>query len=130
MKGYAATVREVSKDISVKEKIMLKDTSNAISIDALTQEASFNNEKVLIDVDYYAILDIYNEKSDNKDYINFIIVDKSGNKYVTGSESFITTFTDIYNEMKGAGEENITIEIYRKESKNYKGKDFITCSIV
>ena len=130
MKGYTATVREVSKDISVKEKIMLKDTSNAISIDALTQEASFNNEKVLIDVDYYAILDIHNEKSDNKDYINFIIVDKSGNKYVTGSESFITTFTDIYNEMKGAGEENITIEIYRKESKNYKGKDFITCSIV
>ena len=130
MKGYAATVREVSKEISVKEKIMLKDTSNAISIDALTQQASFNNEKVLIDVDYYAILDIHNEKSDNKDYINFIIVDKSGNKYVTGSESFITTFTDIYEEMKGAGEENITIEIYRKESKNYKGKDFITCSIV
>lgn len=130
MKGYTSTVREVSKEISVKEKIMLKDTSNAISIDALTQEASFNNEKVLIDVDYYAILDIHNEKSDNKDYINFIIVDKSGNKYVTGSESFITTFTDIYNEMKGAGEENITIEIYRKESKNYKGKDFITCSIV
>lgn len=130
MKGYTATVREVSKEISVKEKIMLKDTSNAISIDALTQEASFNNEKVLIDVDYYAILDIHNEKSDNKDYINFIIVDKSGNKYVTGSESFITAFTDIYDEMKGAGEENITIEIYRKESKNYKGKDFITCSIV
>ena len=130
MKGYTSTVREVSKDITVKEKIMLKDTSNAISIDALTQEASFNNEKVLIDVDYYAILDIHNEKSDNKDYINFIIVDKSGNKYVTGSESFITTFTDIYEEMKGAGEENITIKIYRKESKNYKGKDFITCSIV
>lgn len=130
MKGYTATVREVSKDITVKEKIMLKDTSNAISIDALTQEASFNNEKVLIDVDYYAILDIHNEKSDNKDYINFIIVDKSANKYVTGSESFITTFTDIYEEMKGAGEENITIEIYRKESKNYKGKEFITCSIV
>ena len=130
MKGYTAAVREVSKEISVKEKIMLKDTSNAISIDALTQEASFNNEKVLIDVDYYAILDIHNEKSDNKDYINFIIVDKSGNKYVTGSESFITTFIDIYDEMKGAGEENITIEIYRKESKNYKGKDFITCSIV
>ena len=130
MKGYTSTVREVSKEISVKEKIMLKDTSNAESIDILTQEASFNNEKVLIDVDYYAILDIHNEKSDNKDYINFIIVDKSGNKYVTGSESFITTFTDIYEEMKGAGEENITIEIYRKESKNYKGKDFITCSIV
>lgn len=129
MNGYKATVRECSKEITVKERIMLKDTSNAISLDALTQEASFNNEKVLIDVDYYAIIDIHNEKSDNKDYINFVVVDKNGTKYITGSDSFIITFTDIVDEMTSAGETDITIEVYRKESKNYKGKDFITCSI-
>lgn len=129
MNGYKATVRECSKELTVKERIMLKDTSNAESLDALTQEASFNNKKVLINVDYYATLDIHNEKSDNKDYINFIVVDKDGNKYVTGSQSFITAFTDIVDEMTEAGETDITIEVYRKESKNYKGKDFITCSI-
>lgn len=129
MDGYKATVRECSKDLTVKERIMLKDTSNAESLDALTQEANFNNEKVLINVDYYATLDIHNEKSDNKDYINFIVVDKDGKKYVTGSQSFISSFTDIVEEMTDAGEEDITIEVYRKESKNYKGKDFITCSI-
>lgn len=130
MEGYKATVRECSKDLTVKEKIMLKDTTNAESLDILTQEAIFNNEKVIINVDYYAIIDIHNEHSDNKDYINFIVVDKDGYKYVTGSQSFITQFKDIVDEMKEAGEEEIKIEVYRKESKNYKGKDFITCSLV
>lgn len=130
MNGYKATVRECSKEITAKERIMLKDTSNATSLDRLTQEANFNNEKVLINVDYYATLDIHNEKSDNKDYVNFIVVDKNGEKYVTGSQSFITSFIDIVEEMTDAGETEIVVEVYRKESKNYKGKDFITCSIV
>lgn len=130
MNGYKATVRECSKEITAKERIMLKDTSNATSLDLLTQEANFNNEKVLINVDYYATLDIHNEKSDNKDYVNFIVVDKNGEKYVTGSQSFISSFIDIVEEMADAGETEIVVEVYRKESKNYKGKDFITCSIV
>ena len=130
MEGYKATIRECSKDLTAKEKIQLKDTSNAESLDTLTTDAKFDNTKVLLDVDFYALLDVHNEHSDNKDYINFIVVDKNGNKYVTGSQSFITSFIDIYTEMKEAGEDDIVIEVYRKESKNYKGKDFITCSIV
>lgn len=129
MNGYKATVRECSKELTAKERIMLKDTSNAESLDILTQEANFNDEILLINVDYYATLDIHNEKSDNKDYINFIVVDKDGKKYVTGSQSFISSFTDIFEEMTEAGETDIVIQVYRKESKNYKGKDFITCSI-
>ena len=43
MNGYKATVKECSKELTVKERIMLKDTSNAKSLDAITQEASFNN---------------------------------------------------------------------------------------
>lgn len=129
MNGYKATVRECSKELTAKERIMLKDTSNAESLDILTQEANFNGKILLINVDYYATLDIHNEKSDNKDYINFIVVDKDGKKYVTGSQSFISSFTDIFEEMTEAGETDIVIQVYRKESKNYKGKDFITCSI-
>lgn len=130
MDGYKVIVRQVSKEISTKEKIKLKDTSNAIGLDILTQEASFNNEKVIIDVDYFAVLDIHNEKSDNKDYQNVVIIADDGQKYITGSQAFMTSFFDIVEEMIEAGEEDITIEVYRKESKNYKGKDFLTCSIV
>lgn len=130
MDGYKASVKECSKELTVKEKIALKDTSNATGLDLLTQEANFNGEKVIIDVDYYATINIHNEKSDNKDYINFIVVAKDGTKYVTGSQSFISAFKDIATELAEAGETDMTIEVYRKESKNYKGKDFITCSIV
>ena len=126
---YKAKVADASRELTAKEKIMLKDTSNAISLDEMTQEAQFNNEKVILNVDYYVIIDVHNDKSDDKDYQQFILVDKDGKKYYTGSTSFINNFIDIFEELTEAGEE-VTIEIYRKESKNYKGKEFITCSVV
>ena len=62
--------------------------------------------------------------------MKYVIVTKDGTKYVTGSNSFITAFEDIEDEMADAGEDEYEIEVYRMESKNYKGKQFITCSIV
>ncbi len=126
---YKAKVCESSRELTAKEKIMLKDTSNAISLDEMTQEAQFNNEKVILNIDYYVTIDVHNDKADDKDYQQFILVDKDGKKYYTGSTSFINNFIDIFEELTEAGEE-VTIEIYRKESKNYKGKEFITCSVV
>lgn len=128
MRDFNVKVAEVSKDITVKERIMLKDTSNALKLDELTQESE--NGKVNIDCDYYAILEVHNEMSENKDYKLILIVDKQGQKYVTGSDSFTRAFLDIYEEMTEAGETDITIEVFRKESKNYKGKQFLICSII
>lgn len=127
MKPYEVTVKESSKELSAKEKIRLKDLSNSINLDALTQQEG----KVILDIAYYAIVGIHNEKSkERQDYDNIILVDVGGNKYHTGSASFITAFTDIIDELADAGETECQIEVYRKESKNYKGKEFITCSIV
>lgn len=126
---YKAKVADASRELTAKEKIMLKDTSNAFSLDELTQEAQFNNEKLILNIDYYVTIDVHNDKADDKDYQQFILVDKDGKKYYTGSTSFINNFIDIFEELTEAGEE-VTIEIYRKESKNYKGKEFITCSVV
>lgn len=125
MEGYKVTIKDVSKEISIREKIQLKDVSNAVRIDEATQ-----GSPLVISPAMYAVLSIHNEKSDNKDYNNYVIVDKEGTKFVTGSESFWTTFIDIWDEMHDEGEEDFDIEIYRKDSKNYKGKQFITCSIV
>lgn len=126
---YKAKVCEASRELTAKEKIMLKDTSNAFSLDEMTQEAQLNNEKVILNIDYYVTIDVHNDKADDKDYQKFILVDKDGKKYYTGSTSFISNFIDIFEELTEAGEE-VTIEIFRKESKNYKGKEFITCSVV
>ena len=127
MEGYSVKIRETSKELSAKERIAIKDTSNAISLDEVTATEG----SIVIQYDFHVVLDVHNEKSDNKDYTKIVVMDKGGTKYVTGSESFRTALTDIVDEMIDAGEgENITIEVYRKDSKNYKGKQFITASIV
>ncbi len=126
MEGYKAVVARASKELSAKEKIMLKDMSDAIKLDDEVKE-----QALIIKPDFYAIINVHNEKSDTKDYTKIVLVDKtSGNKYTTGSMPFITTFEDIVAEMADAGEEDYELKVYAKESKNYKGKYFITCSII
>ncbi len=124
MEGYSVKIRETSRELTAKERVMLKDTSDAVKLDTVTADAP-----VLIDVDMYAILDIHNEKSDNKDYANYLVVDKDGTKYVTGSDSFWSSFINIYTEMS-TSDELYNIKAYKLPSKNRQGKDFITCSIV
>ena len=124
MEGYSVKIRETSRELTAKERVMLKDTSDAVKLDTVTSEAP-----VLIDVDMYAILDIHNEKSDNKDYAIYLVVDKDGTKYVTGSDSFWSSFMNIYTEML-TSDEPYNIKAYKLPSKNRQGKDFITCSIV
>lgn len=125
MEGYKAVVERASKELSAKEKIMLKDMSDAVKLDDIVKE-----NPLIISPDYYALVAVHNEKSDTKDYKKIVLVDKDGTKYTTGSMPFITTFEDIVDEMADAGEDDYAIKIYPKESKNYKGKYFITCSII
>lgn len=124
MNGYSVAIAETNKELSAKERIRLKDTSDAVKLDEATKE-----EALIITPVAYAVLDIHNEKSDNKDYKNYVIEDANGTKYVTGSESFWTSFISIYNEMCDETEP-WQIKAYRLPSKNYKGKEFLTCSII
>lgn len=124
MEGYSVKIMECSKPLTAKEKVMLKDTTNAISLDEATQGSDF-----IFDPDFYAILGVHNEKSDSKDYTKYLIVDKAGTKIVTGSESFFSSFREIMEEMQDC-DEAFEIKAYRMPSKNYKGKEFLTCSIV
>lgn len=126
MEGYKAVVARASKELSAKEKIMIKDMSDAVKLDDAVKE-----QAIVVKPEFYAIINVHNEKSDTKDYTKIVIVDgDSGIKYTTGSMPFITTFEDIMQEMEDAGETDFSLKVYAKESKNYKGKYFITCSII
>lgn len=121
---YSVTVKEVSKELTHKERVQITDLTDCVKLDAATQEGP-----VLIDLDYYAILQIHNEKSTDKDYENYVVADKNGIRYSTGSKSFFNNLVDISEEMQDS-DEVWQIKAYRKPSKNRQGKDFITCSIV
>ena len=125
MEGYSVNIKESSFELTAKQRVAFKDTTNAIKIEELVKD----NKHFVTDVDGYAVLEIHNEQSENKDYEVYVIVAKDGTRYVTGSAAFFTSFKDIWNELKEETEE-WAIEIYGKESKNYKGKQFITCSVV
>lgn len=124
MTGYSVEIKEASRELTAKQRIALKDTSDAIKLDTACEE----NAIVIEPIDY-AVLSIHNEKSDNVDYENYVIIDKNGDKYATGSASFWNSFMGIYGEMQGE-EEAWAIKVYKLDSKNYKGKKFLTCSII
>lgn len=127
-KEYVVTIRESSRDLSAKEKIAYRDFGNAIKLD----ENLSDDDSMLISPKDYVILDVHNEKAKgNKDYTKYIIIDTEGNKYVTGSESFFSRFIEIFETMaEDAPDEEYQIECYKKPSKNYAGKSFISCSLV
>ena len=136
-KKFETTIIKASKELTVKEEIKLKDISDAISIDTASQEADFNGSKLRINVLFYAVLSIHNEAAKDKDYDNILIIAKNeenpnewGERYTTGSTTFIEKFEEIYGDMTEAGEEEIVIEVIRKDSKNYAGRQFITCTVV
>lgn len=127
MTNYTTSITESSKELSTREKIKLKDLTSAIAIDKVVEP----EKPLVIAPDFYAYLSIHNEKlpENEQDYKTMVIVDKSGTKYYTGSDSAISSFVDIFDEMIDTAEP-FEIEFYKKESKNYSGKHFITCSLV
>lgn len=125
--SYKVEIQEASKAFTKRETIKIKDVSNAVKFDEIAECSP-----VVITPAAYAVLLVHNDKSENKDYPLYIILDKDDNKYMTGSDSFWNSFIDIWVEMtEGVDEpEEFEIEVYKKDSKNYKGKKFLTCSIV
>lgn len=124
MNTYSVEIKETNRKLTAKERISIKDTTSCFKLDEATQV-----EDVIIYPVLWAILSVHNEKSENPDYEVYVVVDKSGKKYVTGSQSFWNAFVTIYDEMAGEDEE-WGLRIYRIPSKNYKGKEFITCTII
>lgn len=123
---YNVQIIETTKELTARERIKMKDLSKAIPLDETVTPES----PLVISPADYAVLNVHNEKADEKDYTKFLILGRDGNTYVTGSQSFFNSFSDIFSEMREANESDYEIEIFKKESTNYKGKHFLTCSIV
>lgn len=128
--NYSATISDASMELSARDRVKYKDTQNAISINDFAESCKAEGGKAIIDdIKGYVVLDIHNDKSDDKDYKNYVILDGDDQKYVTGSTPFWNAFIDIYTEMANETEP-WSIEINLLPSKNYKGKSVLTCSLI
>ena len=126
MANYEAKIVETSVELTAKSKLLLKDFSNATQLDKSIEEGN----SIIINPEMYAVLEVHNENSKgDKDYKKYVIIDKDGTKYVTGSTSFFESFMEIFSELDGTGEE-YGIQVTKYPSRNYEGKYFIKCSVV
>lgn len=125
MDKYTSHVISASVDtLTAKDRIRLKNFGTAHALDEIVTE----DAPAVIDLAFYAMVAVHNPKSkDKQDYEKCVLVDNAGEMYVTGSETFARQLEDIAGEMNG---EPFSIEVFKKPSKNYKGKYFMTCNII
>lgn len=123
--NYKVEIKYSSRELTGRERIKLKDVADANKLDDIIEW----DDEIVIDVDLYAELLVHNPKSEKAEYPLYIVVDTKGEKYYTGSNVFWSSFTDIIDELLASGEELKGIKIYKKDSKNYAGKKFITCGL-
>ena len=134
VKDYEVKIVSVYDDsaLSLEDRIAMKLFSDNISINGKCEESE--DKSVVINVANYAVMRVHNERSDNKDYNVFCLIDTDGTHYTTSSESFWNTFSTIADELKDneidLAKTPITIKCILKPSKNRQGKDFLTCTII
>lgn len=128
MEGYKAKVVDSWKALSVKEKISYKETD---SFDKLDEIVPVDGELVITLANFITV-EVENPKSENPNYNQYILVADNGDAYVTSSNTFCASLNSILDEIKDAGEDEVgewQLKIYKRESNNFKGKHFLTCSI-
>lgn len=138
---YNVQIREAKSldnhNLTARERIMLKDLGNALDI---VTEIDKNGGSITIQPVFYAELDVHNEYTKetpsgdkNTDYTVFIVLTGDGTKYKTSSESFTETFKDIWEEIVPEVQETgevFEIKCYGIPSKNYKGNNILSCSLI
>mgnify|MGYP006874629240 CR=1 FL=1 len=129
---YKSEITFASKELTKREKVMLSDVSSATKFDDVIKgvDETFDIEPVA-----YAVVSIENDKAKGeKQYEVIVILDAAGNKFVTGSRSFREAFIAIWEQMTDNGViaegEEFSIRVYKRPSKNYSGKAFISCALI
>ena len=129
---YKSEITFASKELTKREKVMLSDVSSATKFDEVVKgvDETFDIEPVA-----YAVVSIENDKAKGeKQYEVIVILDAAGNKFVTGSQSFREAFIGIWEQMTDNGViaegEEFSIRVYKRPSKNYSGKAFISCALI
>lgn len=123
---FSVKIAHTSQEFSIEDRIRIKDTRDSISLEQISRDGA-----AVLNIIGYAVLAVHNERSEDKDYTQYVFLDKDGNKYMTGSTPFFNSFVDIWDELDEAGvpTDSRKFKIYQLPSKNYAGRNFVTCSL-
>lgn len=124
-KDYVVTIESASRELSATDRIKAKNVMDAIKLD----EAVGDNDSLIIPVVGFVVLNVHNENAENKDYKRYVIESGNGDRYYTGSANFWNTFSDIYAELLADGIKEFQLKIFKRDSANYAGRKFITCTL-
>lgn len=126
MKAYKAEVIDSHKELTARERIQMKEFSDSIRVTDLIA----NSEYPVITVCGYAAVHVTNDAAEDpkeRDYTKYQFIDSDGIKYSTSSASLYEAVTDIYNELEG---QDVTVRFCSKQSRNFKGGEFLTAVLV
>ena len=123
---YTTTVVAGSREFTKLETAMLSDVSDAVKLDeAVTPETG-----LVISIGMFAVLEIHNPRAkddENTDYTALVIEDAdTGERYTSGSSSLIERITELWDDLSEEDPNSWALKIYKRESKNYRGKYFLT----
>ena len=125
-KTYSAKLVSATRELSAKERVAVKMFIGAEQLDELTQR---DENGVLIDIDYVAVVEVYNEKSDNKNYNKYVYVDKNGTMYISGSETLYRTYEEIAEEMEEKLSSGLAQAKQKKDVKPAPPSDQCRCAL-
>lgn len=127
---YNTKIVSSSRELTVKEKITLKDFNDCTGLDTVVT----NEQGFIINPDVIVEVQVHNERAkDDKDYTTIVILDKDGTKYSTSSNSLRDSISDIMDELNDLSDEDkadLKIKVFKKPSKNYSGKYFLTATVI
>ena len=128
VKDYEVKIDSYSREFAnAKERIKFKDLTNSQPLNEFVDK----DTPTTITVNSFGALKVHNEHADGeKDYMVFVLETPNG-KLHTSSETFVRSFKDMLEEIVECGEsiDDLEILVSKKESKNFKGQSFMTCSL-
>ena len=128
---YESTITFTTRELNPIEKIKLKDLTATVALD--DELKSVPDHKLTFVPELVVVVSVHNPKAkSNTDYDTLVFTDsETGVRYRTSSNSFKAAVLDIVGELiaEGIDPHTVLLVAYTRPSKNFTGKDFLTCAI-
>lgn len=122
---FNVVIEKSLKEVTKKEMLQLKDLTDAVRLDQATQE---HGSVMIYNIQNMVKMFLVSDDPKNpQEYAKTVITDTEGNRFVTGSESFARRAWEIADDMAG---DEFGLKVYRRPSKNYPGREFLSCSVI